>query len=113
MVNQDKIVRMTGEIIHPIRTFREFWPYYFSQHSRPATRWVHCFATVVGVTLFWAALRYQAWTLLLAGVILGYGIAWLSHFLVEKNRPATWKYPVWSFMADLKLAALMLTGKLR
>ena len=59
-----------------------------------------------------AAVAMQYWWLLLAAPLAGYGMAWISHFGIEKNRPASFKYPLWSFLADMKLWALMLTGRM-
>jgi hypothetical protein len=46
------------------------------------------------------------------GLIPGYVCAWLGHFLIEKNRPATFQYPLWSFIGDYKMIAMMIGGKL-
>jgi hypothetical protein len=52
------------------------------------------------------------WWLFPLGLILGYGCAWLGHFLIEKNRPATFRYPLWSFMGDYKMIGMMVTGRI-
>ncbi|HEY4492876.1 MAG TPA: DUF962 domain-containing protein [Acidobacteriota bacterium] len=91
------------------RTFQEFWPYYLSEHSKRGTRVFH----FVGTTLLWIflvqAFRRSSFVYLAAGVIAGYGFAWAGHFLIEKNRPATFVYPLFSLLGDFKMYALILT----
>ncbi|MDA2912450.1 DUF962 domain-containing protein [Acidobacteriia bacterium AH_259_A11_L15] len=91
-------------------SFAEFWPYYLAQHSRPATRWVHLAATLAWLALLAAALGTRTWWLLAAIPVVAYGLAWFSHFFLERNRPATFRYPLLSLLADHKMAFLMLTG---
>ena len=95
-----------------IESFDEFWPHYVHAHRDPRTRALHYVGTtaVLG-TVTMAALTINPGWLLLAPVV-GYGPAWVSHFLFEKNRPATFTYPLWSFAADWKMWAFMLAGKL-
>ena len=95
-----------------MQTFAEFWPFYLREHSKPATRTLHLVGTtlVVFIVLSAAALRRPA--LLFAALLCGYAFAWVGHFFVEHNRPATFKYPLWSFAADWKMWALALTGRL-
>ena len=91
----------------------EFWPYYLREHSRPRTRMLHYIGTTLVVALAIAALLSGRWLLLLALPLAGYFFAWIAHFTVEKNRPATFTYPLWSLAADFKMWWLGLTGRLR
>jgi hypothetical protein len=93
-------------------SFAEFWPFYVSEHSRPATRLLHLLGTTAAVGLLIYLIAIGKWFLFPLALIPGYGCAWLGHFLIEKNRPATFKYPLWSFMGDYKMIALMLTGRM-
>ncbi len=95
-----------------IQTFEEFFPYYLGQHSLPATRALH----YIGTTLFLASLVAFVvtlqWPYLLFALVIGYFFAWIGHFFIEKNRPATFTYPLWSFVSDLKMYFLFVSGQL-
>ena len=94
------------------QSFAQFWPFYLAEHSRPRTRALHYAGTTLVVAIVLLALASGRWLLLLAVPIAGYGFAWLSHMTVERNRPATFTYPTWSLMADFRMWALWLTGRL-
>jgi hypothetical protein len=94
------------------QSFNEFWPFYVSEHSRPATRVLHLLGTAAGIALLVYLIGTGRWWLFPLAFVPGYGFAWLGHFLVEKNRPATFKYPLWSFIGDYKMIGLMLTGRM-
>jgi len=94
------------------QSFGEFWPFYLSEHRRAATRWLHLIGTTAGIALLVYLIASGRWWLFLLALVPGYGCAWLAHFLIEKNKPATFKYPLWSFMGDYKMIALMLTGRI-
>jgi hypothetical protein len=95
-----------------IQTFREFWPFYLGEHSAPANRWLHFTGTSLALAQIIFAFATQRFWLLLTALVTGYAFAWIGHFFLEKNKPATFTYPWLSFMGDWKMWALMLAGKL-
>lgn len=94
------------------RSFADFWPFYLREHSKPRTRALHYAGTTLVVACLLFAILSGRWLWLLAIPLAGYGFAWLAHFAVEKNRPATFTYPLWSLAADFKMWGLWLTGRL-
>ena len=94
-----------------IESFADFWPFYVREHSVPACRALHFVGSTLVLVVIAAAAYYNWWLLLLAPVV-GYGFAWIGHFAIEKNKPASFKYPLWSFVADWKMWAMMLTGRM-
>jgi hypothetical protein len=94
-------------------SFADFWPYYLSEHRKPATRLLHCAGTLIAIASAVLLIAIGKWWLFPLALVPGYAFAWVGHFFVEKNRPATFNYPLWSFMGDWKMLALMLTGRLK
>lgn len=94
------------------RTYDEFFRYYLKAHSHAGNRAVHCCGTVLGIAVLIGALALgHPWFALLWPVI-GYGFAWFGHFAIERNVPATFGHPWWSFISDFRMVWLMLTGRL-
>ncbi len=94
-------------------TFREFYPYYLSEHADRTCRRLHFIGTALVIATAAYALattRYEALILL---PLIGYGFAWVGHFFFEKNRPATFKYPLYSLMGDFVMFRDILVGKIR
>lgn len=95
------------------RSFREFYPFYLGEHRHPVSRRLHfigsCGVLVLVALALWQ--RNAGW--LLAALVCGYGFAWIGHFFFEKNRPATFRHPLYSFMGDWVMFKDILAGKLR
>ncbi|MEP2234529.1 MAG: DUF962 domain-containing protein [Alteripontixanthobacter sp.] len=93
-------------------SFAAFWPFYLREHSKPRTRALHYIGTTLVVLFAVIALLTGRWLLFAALPLAGYFFAWIAHFGVEKNRPATFTYPLWSLMADFKMWWMWITGRL-
>lgn len=94
------------------RSFKEFYPFYLSQHSDPVCRRLHVIGSTLVLATIAVALFTQQWLLLLAVPVLGYGFAWVGHFKFERNRPATFKHPWYSLMGDWVMFWQIITGTL-
>lgn len=95
------------------KNFSEFWPFYLKEHSDPRNRRLHFFGTTGTFAFVALALVLSDPWWLLGVPLCGYGFAWAGHFMIEKNRPATFLHPLWSLRGDYKMFFLMLTGKLK
>ncbi|MBV9820912.1 MAG: DUF962 domain-containing protein [Actinobacteria bacterium] len=92
-------------------SYREFFPYYVAMHSQPLTRRLHALGTLSGLAVAVAGLLTGRRRLLAALPALGYGVAWPTHWLVEKNNPASFGHPLWSLRGDVQMIAMLLSGR--
>lgn len=95
-----------------IDSFEAFWPYYVRAHQNPTSRVLHAIGTSLGVTTALAAVLTRRARLVPLALVLGYGPAWVGHFVFEGNRPATFGHPLWSLRGDFKMLSLMLRGEM-
>ncbi len=94
-------------------SFNDFYPFYLSEHSHQTSRRLHFVGTSIGFLCIVAAILTRQPMLILYGVLQGYAFAWVGHFFFEHNRPATFKYPFYSFAGDWRMWADILTGKIK
>ena len=95
------------------RSFAQFYPFYLSEHSNRTCRRLHFVGTTLGLVFLLHAFSTLDFGWLLAGLACGYAFAWIGHFFFEHNRPATFTYPLWSFMGDWVMWKDILTGKIK
>ena len=96
-----------------LQTYQEFWPYYLRQHACCRTRLLHYLGTGLALALLaTAAITQNAWWVVLA-VVTGYLFAWIGHVVFERNKPATFGHPGWSFISDWRMFFLCIGGKLQ
>ena len=92
--------------------FASFYPYYLSEHSDRRCRLMHFIGTALVIGTAIIALTSMRFWLLLLLPLFGYGFAWAGHFVFEKNRPATFRHPLYSLMGDFAMFRDMLIGRI-
>ena len=95
------------------QTFEEFYPFYLSQHQNSACRRLHFIGSSLILLLIGYCINYNFWQGLWLIPVIGYGFAWLGHFIFEKNKPATFNYPVYSLIGDWVMFKDILTRKIK
>ena len=95
------------------RHFADFYPYYLSEHSNRTCRRIHFVGSSLGLVCLAMVIATGNLWWVLAGFAIGYACAWVGHFFFEHNRPATFKYPFFSFAGDWVMWKDILTGKIK
>lgn len=93
-------------------SFDEFYPWYLSEHSNRTSRRLHVVGTGLAMATVAYAVGTRRWPVLLLAPVFGYGFAWVGHYVFEKNRPATFKHPVYSLMGDFRMFKDVVTGEI-
>ncbi len=94
------------------RNFEEFYPFYLGEHADRTSRRLHVIGTSAAVLQMLAAVLMREPLLLLSALVTGYGFAWVGHYLFEKNRPATFKHPLYSLRGDFRMAREVFSGRI-
>ena len=95
------------------KDFNEFYEFYLSEHSEPLNRRFHFTGSLLVLIVLIYIIFSQNWIALILLPIIGYGFAWVGHFFIEKNKPATFKYPLYSLMGDWVMFKDIITGKIK
>lgn len=104
---------MSSQSRERFNSFAEFYPYYLQEHRNPTCRRLHYLGSLLVLLVLGYALVSQQWLWLLALPVIGYGFAWVGHFIFERNRPATFQHPLYSLMGDWVMFRDVLTGRIR
>ncbi len=104
---------MTDSSDHRYERFRDFYPFYLSEHADRTCRRLHFIGTALVIVTLIVSLLTGNWWLLLLLPVLGYGFAWAGHFFFEHNEPATFKYPWFSLIGDFVMFKDILVGRIR
>ena len=94
-------------------SFSEFYPYYLSEHGDKLNRRLHFTGLLTALLILVVSIITKKWLLLLLVPVFGYGFSWIGHYFFEKNKPATFKYPLYSIMGDIVMFKDIMIGKIR
>jgi hypothetical protein len=94
------------------QNYAQFWDFYVSEHSQPLTRTLHFAGTSLGLILLAYFIYSGRWYYFPLFFVVGYAFAWFAHFVIEKNKPASFRYPFWSLISDFKMMWYMATGRM-
>ncbi|MBX3023060.1 MAG: DUF962 domain-containing protein [Bdellovibrionales bacterium] len=100
---------MSEPVPRGLKTWREFWPYYVREHLNPVSRALHVCGTALSLILLGVFVSQEQWAALWIVPLCGYAFAWIGHFVFEKNRPATFRYPFFSLASDFVMLFKTLT----
>lgn len=95
-----------------IKRYKDFYQFYLEEHSDKTCRILHFTGTFLVFVLVFLAVFSNRPVLWILVPVVGYGFAWVGHYFFEKNKPATFKYPLWSLVSDFKMFFELLTGQL-
>ena len=93
------------------KSLKEFYPFYLTEHLNGTCRILHFTGTLILLIVLGWAIASQTWNALWLIPVIGYGFAWTGHFFFEKNKPATFQYPLYSLLSDFIMFKDLLTGK--
>ena len=98
-------------VMEKYKKFKDFYPYYIEEHSKPKTKLLHFIGTSISLFFLVQLVITFDPIYLIYALLSGYGFAWVAHFFIEKNKPATFTYPFYSFIGDHKMFVEILMGK--
>jgi hypothetical protein len=94
-------------------SFKEFYLFYLSEHSNNTNKILHAIGSIGVLCIILYSLFNLNLKILYLAPICGYGFAWTGHFFLEKNKPATFQYPIYSFIGDWVMLKDIILGKIK
>jgi hypothetical protein len=94
------------------KNFKNFYPYYLTEHGDPTNRLLHFCGTFILIVCLVVGIIAGKWWLFAIIPVVGYGFAWVGHFFIEKNKPATFTYPLYSLASDFVMFWHIITGQI-
>lgn len=105
-------VNIQPEYILPIRNYHDFYRFYLTEHQNIMSRRLHVVGSSIGLYFFTKAIKQRKTKYFVYGLVSGYTCAWIGHFVFEKNKPASFKQPIYSFISDWRMFADVLRGNI-
>lgn len=96
----------------PIKNYSEFYRFYLTEHRSIMSRRLHATGSSIGIYFFSKAIRQRKPKYFVYGLVSGYACAWVGHFVFEKNKPASFKQPLYSFISDWRMLSDIVRGNL-
>ena len=94
-------------------SFKDFYPYYLSEHKLRINKILHAIGSLSGLGFLIYSIYTEQYQFIPFSFIFGYTFAWVGHFVFEKNKPATFKYALYSFMGDWFMLRDIILGKIK
>lgn len=94
-------------------SFKKFYPYYLSEHKNKINKLLHVIGSLFALFFLSIIIFLREYHLIPLSLLFGYFFAWVGHFIFEKNKPATFKYPLYSLMGDWVMLKDILLGKIK
>ena len=104
-------MKTPADITERYKSFSDFYPFYIREHQNQTCRRIHVVGSALVLVILAVAIVTRNPWWLIGMPLVGYGFAWVGHFFFEKNRPATFKYPLWSLMGDWRMFFETVTGQ--
>ncbi|MEG0482958.1 MAG: DUF962 domain-containing protein [Acinetobacter sp.] len=105
-------LEISKEFQLPIKNYSEFYRFYLTEHRNIMSRRLHAVGSSVGIYFFTQAIRQRKPKYFVYGLVSGYACAWVGHFIFEKNKPASFKQPLYSFISDWRMLSDIIRGNL-
>lgn len=103
---------IAAQVRFPIRDYSEFYRFYLTEHRNINSRRLHTMGSAIGLYCVFQTIKKRKPKYLAYGLLAGYSCAWIGHFVFEKNKPASFKQPLYSFISDWRMLSDIVRGRL-